>query len=367
MKPNFSRSLSCKSFKLIAITGFMLLLGIGATAQVNAALARKITINNFCLCQTTLTDLKQVYKDLKEAKVEEMDLGSNCIGQDARFIAGKGYYTEKQPGMIFQLDQSSDEISKIRLTKQFKGNLPDGRFINLENFSLKDLLKLYPKIKNPWGSRGCSTYWKFSDDTLSFYIKIDPTKKPQFPIDEAYYLNKPVEGIDLMISCYGVHKDQEEKEELTNNDPVFFVDSVRTSKADLMKYNPKNVAMVTVYKDTNATKIMGNEAKYGLIYIETKQFCKHRYWSYFKSKSSEYSKIVTSPENDANIQYILNKRVLKDNYEGDLASVNDTLFKGIQIINKEQLAKDYGITDKDYGIIILSDKPSNLKNSKDKF
>jgi hypothetical protein len=58
---------------------------------------------------------------------------------------------------------------------------------------------------------------------------------------------------------------------------------------------------------------------------------------------------------------------LKDNFEGDLSSINDKIFKGIEIITNEQLAKDYGITDKKYGVIIHSTVPDNLHNGKEKF
>jgi hypothetical protein len=42
-------------------------------------------------------------------------------------------------------------------------------------------------------------------------LKIDKNKKPQYPIDEAYYLNKAISGIlDMSISCYSIsHKKDE--------------------------------------------------------------------------------------------------------------------------------------------------------------
>ena len=89
------------------------------------------------------------------------------------------------------------EISKIRLTKEFKGNLPDGTPVDLKNLKLKDVFDIYPKLKDTWGSRSCSDYWSFANDTLFFYVKIDTTKKPQFPIDEDYYSDKLIEAIDL--------------------------------------------------------------------------------------------------------------------------------------------------------------------------
>jgi len=151
----------------------------------NPPLNKNLTIKNVCLCNTTLTDLKQQNTDLKQISLEEMDLPGNCYGQDSRFEVGVGYQTESQPGMIFQKDQNSDYVSKIRLTRQYKGNLPDGNFVNLKKFLLKDLFKLYPQLKSKWGSRGCSDYWNFSNDTISFYVKIDKNKMPQFPADLA--------------------------------------------------------------------------------------------------------------------------------------------------------------------------------------
>jgi hypothetical protein len=174
------------------------------TSLLDTFLSKRITVSGFCLCQTTLPDLQKLSDDFKPIEVEEMDLPKNCFGQDGRYENGKGYYSNKFPGIIFQKDQSTDVISKIRLTKEFKGNLPDGTPIDLKILKLKDVFKIYPKLKDTWGSRGCSNYWSFANDTLFFYVKIDTTKKPQFPIVEAYYYDKPIEAVDLLISCYRI-------------------------------------------------------------------------------------------------------------------------------------------------------------------
>lgn len=196
--------------------------------SIDTTLNKKITVNGFCLCKTTLESLRRSLSDLKEVSVEEMDLAKNCFGQDSRFIAGKGFTSEKQPGIIFQKDQQSDYVSKIRLTKAFKGNLPDGTYIDLGKLLLKDLFKLYPAFKDRWGSRGCSDYWNFSNDTISFFVKIDKTKQPQYPVDQAYYENKPIEAIDLVTSCYNFKNDKATVLfEDDSKDPVFFIDSIR--------------------------------------------------------------------------------------------------------------------------------------------
>jgi hypothetical protein len=332
---------------------FLFVFQLTSTAQLHdSTLIKKLSINGSCLCQTTLSNLQKSNANLKEVDVEEMDLSKGCFGQDSRFIAGKGYYSDKQPGMIFQKDQDSDVISKIRLTKEFKGNLPDGNYVDLSKFLLSDLFKLYPQFKDKWQSRDCSDYWRFSNDTISFYVKIDKSKKPQFPIDESYYMDKPVEAIDLIISCSAVRAYDEGYQSMAADSPVFFVDSVRIMKSDLAKINPDDVAIVSIIKDTLILKKFDLDKNDRVIYIETKEFAKQRYWKYFASKSPEYAKLVISPENDSSIQYILNAKVLKKNFEGDLALIDDKKFKGIQIISKEQLIKDYGIENKDYGVVI---------------
>lgn len=335
-------------------------------AQLNdTTLNRKLTINGNCLCKITLDSLQHTYKDLKEVVVEEMDLAKGCFGQDSRFVAGKGYASSQQPGIIFQKDSKSDYISKIRLTKEFKGNLPDGRYIDLSRLLLKDLFTFYPILKDKWGSRDCSDYWNFSNDTISFYVKINKNKQPQFPIDKDYYANKQVEAVDLVMSCDSF-QDKDTALLEVSKDPIFFIDSVRIERAELQNYDPNDIASVTVYKNSDATKRM-ESATNGLIYIETKKFATLRYWKYFKSKSKEYAKIVPSPGNDSNIQYILNKRILKDNFAGDLAMIDDNVFEGIQIISQQQLIRDYHITNKKYGVLINSKIPINLYNGKDKF
>ncbi|HEY8689738.1 MAG TPA: hypothetical protein VIM07_10935 [Chitinophagaceae bacterium] len=78
------------------------------TLLLDTSLAKKITVSGFCLCQTSLSDLKKLANDFKPVDVEEMDSPKNCFGQDGRYENGKGYYSNKFPGIIFQKDQSTD-------------------------------------------------------------------------------------------------------------------------------------------------------------------------------------------------------------------------------------------------------------------
>jgi hypothetical protein len=151
------------------------------------------------------------------------------------------------------------------------------------------------------------------------------------------------------------------------SNPVFFVDSINVDKSELQNYQPTDIATVSVYKDSNAIKLVGPDGKDGAVYIETKTFAKKRYWTYFSSKSGEYAKLVPAPGSDTLIQYILNKHVLTTNFEGDLALINDSIFKKITILDKETITNQYHITDKEYGVLIESEKPADLYHAKKKF
>ncbi|MCW3808079.1 hypothetical protein [Plebeiibacterium marinum] len=321
---------------------------------IDSTLANKISISDFCLCQTTLNELKELAPDIKQVEVEELDYPKECIGEDSRFETGIGYSSIQFPGIIFQKEKNTDLISKFRLTKSFKGNLPNDSLIDVENLKLSDVFLLYPEFKDKWLSRGCSEYWKFSNDTISFYVKIDKSIKPQFPINKIYYLDKPIEAIDLVISCYSIYNKTSKISLFNPNDPLFYLDSIRVNKGVLSIYDENEIAFINVFKDENAVKIAGNEGKNGVIFIYTKEYAKQKYCNYLKSKSSEYTRIVSENTEDNSLVYILNDKVLEKNYESELFGLNDKNFVDLRIIDSKKLKKEYKIKNKKWGIIISS-------------
>lgn len=343
---------------IIIIAVLMLCIGVLGQSQpdekpkIDLALAKKISINGFCLCQTTLTDLQKAANDFKLIDVEEMDLPKTCYGQDSRFTCGTGYSSGHFPGLIFQKEEGSDYISKIRLTKGFSGMLPNGVQIVLKDLKLKDVFQIYPRFQNNWGSRSCSDYWRFSNDTIAFFVKIDRGINPQFPIDKAYYMDMPVEGIDLVISCYGIFNKPVDIFSESADEPLLFLDSINVNEGVLSLYDPNEIAAVTVYKDSNAIRIAGDKGKNGVIYITTKIFAKNKYWKYFKSKSAEYSNAVPSIKDEDEVIYVLNDKVLEKDFEGDLFFIDDNNFIALTVIDKKQLKNDYNIEGKRWGINI---------------
>lgn len=327
-----------------------------ADAVFSAELKSKLTVSGFCLCQATLSELKALDSNLKNVQVEEMGLCSNGFVQDARFTNRTGYASAKYPGMIFQKDGDNDVISKIRLTKDFAGRLPDGTLINMKTLLAKDVIKLYPGYDKSWVSRGCSHYWSLTNDTLSFYIKIDTTRKPQYPLDEAYYLERPVEGIDLVVSCYGIFHSTEKFVLFPVDEPVFFLDSIRVNAGVLKNYQPTEIAMVSVYKNADSLKITEPNAKNGIVYITTKAFARDHYWNYFKSVSPDYAKQVPDLATEQKLVYILNGKVLTTNFESELFVINDSNLIELKLIDKKTLKQDYDIRVRGIGVVITTKK-----------
>jgi hypothetical protein len=138
----------------------------------------------------------------------------------------------------------------------------------------------------------------------------------------------------------------------SKGEPIMFLDGIRTH--DLNSINPKDLAAVRVYKDTSAIKIIGEEGKNGLIYIFTKVYAREKYFNFFQSISDEYRKKVPTLKEENDIIYILNNKILKDDYIGELFWILDKDSIEMNIIEANTLAKDYKISGKKWGIKITT-------------
>lgn len=149
-------------------------------------------------------------------------------------------------------------------------------------------------------------------------------------------------------------------------EPIFFIDSVRVSNDQILKYSPEEIASISIYKDSSAIKLMGQSGQDGVIYAETKAFASIRFKRYFSGKSKEFARLIQSTESNVRIQYVLNDKILTQNFEGELAGIDDSVFKGISIINSPELEREFKVKDKDFGVKIITDDPKRMKGAKKK-
>jgi len=245
----------------------IIILALFSIQKINAQTKDTIKLSDFKLCELTLDELKKNAPDLKQVKVVEMNLCADVFVQDSRFENRIGYETKIYPGVIFQNYQSDiNVIAKIHLTKDFKGFLPDGNYVDLSILKAIDVLKKYDNLKT-WTSRGCSDYWGINkQESLFFYVKINKEKQPQYPIDLEYYSAQKVEGIDILADCYKVFEKNKE-----NKKPLFIVEGKEVNEEYLNSIKPEDVESINVLKDKSATEKYGDKGKNGVIEIFLKK------------------------------------------------------------------------------------------------
>ena len=225
-----------------------------------------IRLSEIKLCELTLDLLKQMDIDLKQITLEEMDLCSDGFVQDGRFENRIGYSSKLYPGVIFQIyDKNSNSIAKIHLTKDFKGFLPDGKYIDLKNIKAEEIIAKYDSL-DVWTSRGCSDYLGINrNKEIFFYVKINKKKEPLYPIDDKYYSEQQIEGIDIVANCYATQKN------IAESKPLYLVDGKEVTEKIIVEIKPDDVESINVLKDLSATKKYGEKGKNGVIEIYLKK------------------------------------------------------------------------------------------------
>jgi len=226
-----------------------------------------IRLSDFKLCELTVDRLKKSDPNLKQTKLEEMELCKDGFIQDYRFENRIGYVSKLYPGVVFQKSQSGSKyIAKIHLTKDFKGYLPDGNYVDLKAVKVNYILKKYENL-NTWTSRGCSDYWGINkNNQIYFYVKINNKKKPHYPIDENYYSEQPIAGIDIVSDCYSYHQN-----DVQTTKPLVILDGKEISGDSLEFIKPEDIESVNVIKDQNAINKYGEKAKNGVIEVFLKK------------------------------------------------------------------------------------------------
>jgi hypothetical protein len=145
------------------------------------------------------------------------------------------------------------------------------------------------------------------------------------------------------------------------------IDSLIASPDEVANIDPNTIATVRLLTDTDATKLYGEDAKGGVLICETKPYARKKYIKFFRKVSHQYDSLYSTTNSDSTFQYILNKKIKTENFEGTLSLINDDLFISLEIVTADDLKNKYGITGKSYGILIYSKKPADLYDKKGEF
>ncbi len=235
----------------------------------NFAQDNKVNLSKIKLCELTIDYLKTQDPNLKQVELEEMDLCSDGFVGDGRFENRIGYESKLYPGVIFQKYDAHDAvIAKIHLTREFKGYLPDGNYIEVQTLKASDILAKYDSLDS-WTSRGCSDYWGIKkDDKLNFYVKIDKNRNPRYPVDKKYYSEQLIQGIDIISDCYSYFQQKSQNEK---PNPLYIVEGKEVTEEYIRDLKPEDVDSITVLKDKSAIEKYGEKGKNGVIEIKLKK------------------------------------------------------------------------------------------------
>lgn len=246
-------------------------MGIFISLKTFSQNGETVNLSKINFCELTIDDLKTQDPDLKQVKLEEMDLCADGFVEDARFENQIGYESKLYPGVIFQkYDARNNVIAKIHLKREFKGYLPNEKYIEVENLKASDVLKKYDSL-DTWTSRGCSDYWGIKkDNKLNFYVKIDKNRNPRYPVDQKYYSEQLIQGIDIISDCYSYFEKEKEKEKEKHN-PLYIVEGKEMTEQFIRDLKPEDVDSITVLKDKSATEKYGEKGKNGVLEIKLKK------------------------------------------------------------------------------------------------
>ena len=170
-----------------------------------------ILINHTILSQSDLTDLSKIKlcetkisdlgEPLTKVSVKELDECSN--GTSPPKIPGyqhkSGFTFSSYKNAIFQIHLADSTIYRVILSKDFKGYLTDGKYIDLLTLKAKDI-----KHKDAlyWFKDACSEYLGLGYKNFKFHIKQDNSISSEIIINQELYNEKNIEIVTIESNCY---------------------------------------------------------------------------------------------------------------------------------------------------------------------
>lgn len=149
--------------------------------------------------------------------------------------------------------------------------------------------------------------------------------------------------------------------------PLFIIDSIRVTKSDLQNFDSNTITSVTMFTDSADIQPFGKDGKDGVVVMETRAFARKNFIRFLRKASLKYDSLYTANGSDSSFCYIMNDKIQKGSYEGNLSLIDDKLFISLEILTPEELITRFLIDDRRYGVVIKSNTPSNLYNKEEKF
>ena len=96
--------------------------------------------------------------------------------------------------------------------------------------------------------------------------------------------------------------------------------------------------------------------------MQSRTYNRAKFQKYLSSRSTSYKNLLDQKKgSDTSFAYFIDGKLLKKNYEVDLASLADSTFRGLEIIDSISLVNTYAIAGKSAGVLITTIKSSSKK------
>lgn len=224
-----------------------------------------VNLSKINFCPLSIEDLQKMDPEIKLVAIEQKDFCIDNSTEDGSPEIKFGYKSKLFPGVRFYEPKNVQNlIERIHLTKEFKGYLPDGKFVELEALFVPNIVKMYTSqiISTP---NKCNVFFEMiKDEGGDFILKIYKTNKPLNVNNQLINNQQLIQGIDILFDCY--IDSIEEK-----NKPLYVIDGKETREKEFLKLNPDTIESFNVLKDNNAEIKYGKKGKNGVVEIKLKK------------------------------------------------------------------------------------------------
>ncbi|MGL2964439.1 hypothetical protein ACSVH2_11520 [Flavobacterium sp. RSB2_4_14] len=222
-----------------------------------------VNLSKINFCPLTLDDLKKLDPDIKLVAIEQKDFCRGNSTEDGSSEIRFGYKSNLFPGVRFYEPKNDQNlIQKIHLTNEFKGYLPDGKFVEIKTLLVSNVIQMYTSqiISTP---NKCFNYYEMiKDEGQDIVLTIYKTNKVIQDRNQVTYQEQLTQSIDVSFECYYDYVEEKYK-------PLYIIDGKETNEKEFLALNPERIKSVNVLKDKNAETKYGKKGKNGVIEIKT--------------------------------------------------------------------------------------------------
>jgi hypothetical protein len=223
-----------------------------------------VNLSKLNFCPLTLDDLRKIDPEIKLVAIDQKDFCKEYATEDGNPEIKFGYKSRLFPGIRFYEPKNDQNlIQKIHLTKEFKGYLPDGKYIEMKALTVSKVLTMYTARIEMTPNKCFGYYEMIKDDGSDIVLKIYKTNTVIQEVSQVINQEQLTQSIDVFFECSFNHVDE-------NLKPLYIIDGKEASEKEYMALDSDRIKSVNVIKGNNAEIKYGIKAKNGAIEIKTK-------------------------------------------------------------------------------------------------